>query len=459
MVMDRNDEGALRAPKLSRRNLIKTSAIAGAGAIAGSRFANTKAAPGAGSGVRRYARQGGGEITFAAQTSDIQAIQSLLDEYSQTNNVKITTVPNPYADLYAKLNINLTQATGAYDVVSLDDPWMPLFAGGEFLANLSEMLDKKGVKVDEDFVPQLLALGEYPAGSGLRGIPWVGNVQVFAWRTDVLEEMGKEVPKTWDDVLTLATAITEAKKGEDLYGIGLRGVAGNPAATSFLPVLRGFGKDLLDPETSEPQLETPEAMAAIDLHLKLKDQTPPGVENVGHPENGMNLYTGHIAMSGDIWPDQLLQAFDPKVSKVVGKIEVGAEPAQSGVKPADMTGNWLLGIPEGAKNADAALDFILWITDAAQQKRLLMENSFPPPTRTSVLEDKEAIAKFPFLPGLQNAAKQALPRPRTPFYSSLEEIYGRWVSEAIAGQTSGEDAMKNANKEMRDLLVREGVLN
>src|SRR4051794_24066922 len=367
MVMDRNDKDALRTSKLSRRNLIKTSAVAGAGAIAGSRFGNAKAAPGAGTGVRRYSNQGGGEINFAAQTTDIQQVQPLLDEYSQKNNVKITTVPNPYADLYAKLNINLTQATGAYDVVSMDDPWMPLFAGGEFLANISEMMDKKGVKADTDFLPQLLALGEFPAGSGLRGLPWVGNVQVFAWRTDVLQELGMKVPKTWDEVLTVATAVTDAKKSEGLYGIGLRGQAGNPAATSFLPVLRGFGKDLLDPKTSEPQLETPEAMSAIDLHLKLRDQTPPGVENVGHPENGINLYSGHIAMSGDIWPDQLLQAFDPKVSKVVGKIEVGAEPAQSGVKPADMTGNWLLGIPEGAKNADAALDFILWFTAAEQQ--------------------------------------------------------------------------------------------
>ncbi|MFL5761803.1 MAG: extracellular solute-binding protein [Thermomicrobiales bacterium] len=455
--MNRNDDDALRTTKINRRNLIKTSAAVGAGALAGSKFAATKAAPGATGGLRRYSRQGGGEITFAAQKDDIDKVQPLLDEYSQKNNVKITTAPNIYADLYAKMNINLTQATGAYDVVSMDDPWMPLFAGGEFLANLGEMLDKKGVKADEDFLPQLLALGEYPQDSGLRGIPWVGNVQTFAWRTDVLDEMGKEVPKTWDEVLTLATAVTDAKGSAGLYGIGLRGKAGNPAATSFLPVLRGFGKDLLDPTTSEPQLETPEAMAAIDLHLKLKDQAPPGVENVGHPENGIHLYSGKIAMSGDIWPDQLLQAFDPKLSKVIGKIEVGPEPAQSGVKPADMTGNWLLGIPEGAKNSDAALDFILWFTAAEQQKRLLMDQNIPA-TRLSVLQDPEAVDKFPFLPGLLNAAKQALPRPRTPFYSALEEIYGRWVAEAIAGQTSGEDAMKNANKEMRDLLVREDVL-
>src|SRR5215213_2425217 len=441
--------------KVNRRQLLKTSAAAGA-ATAALKIAPAAAAP---SFKQRYSAryQHGGEITFAVSQPDQQQIQPVLDEYTAATGTKINTATSDYAGLYTNLNVTLTQATGAYDVVSLDDPWIPQFAGGEFLMNLDELMQAAGETVDRDFVPELLALGEFPKGTGLRGIPWVGNVQVFAWRTDLLEELGKEVPVTWDDVLALATEITAAKSAEGLYGIGLRGQAGNPAATSFLPVLRGFGKDLIDPETSEPQLETPEAMAAIAMQLSLKEQTPPGVENVGHAENGTNLYSGTIAMSGDIWPDQLLKAFDPAVSKVVGKIEVGGEPAQAGVKPANMTGNWLLAIPEGSKNPERAWDFIKWFTSAETQKKLILNNSIPA-TRTSVLQDPEAVEKLPFLPGMLAAAKNALPRPRTPLYGAMEEIYGRYVAEAIAGQTSGEDAMKNANKEIRDLLVREGVL-
>jgi multiple sugar transport system substrate-binding protein len=442
--------------KVNRRQLLKTSAAAGA-ATAALKIAPAAAAP---SFKQRYSAryQNGGEITFAVSQPDQQQIQPVLDEYTAATGTKINTATSDYAGLYTNLNVTLTQATGAYDVVSLDDPWIPQFAGGEFLMNLDELMQAAGETVDPDFVPELLALGDFPKGTGLRGIPWVGNVQVFAWRTDVLEELGKEVPVTWDDVLALATEITAAKSAEGLYGIGLRGQAGNPAATSFLPVLRGFGKDLIDPETSEPQLETPEAMAAIAMQLSLKEQTPPGVENVGHAENGTNLYSGTIAMSGDIWPDQLLKAFDPAVSKVVGKIEVGGEPAQAGVKPANMTGNWLLAIPEGSKNPERAWDFIKWFTSAETQKKLILNNSIPA-TRTSVLQDPEAVEKLPFLPGMLAAAKNALPRPRTPLYGAMEEIYGRYVAEAIAGQTSGEDAMKNANKEIRDLLVREGVLS
>jgi multiple sugar transport system substrate-binding protein len=390
-------------------------------------------------------------------SDDAPKAQPLIDDYQVANNITIQVEQAPYTDTQAKMITNLTQGTGAYDVVSMDDPWIPQFAGGEFIMNLGELLDKRGIESDPDFVPELIALGDFPPGSGLRGIPWVGNVQVFAWRSDVLEELGlKAPPATWDDVLDYAKAITEAKSPDDLYGIGIRGQAGNPAATSFLPVLRGYGTDLFD-ENWEPQLETDAAMRAIATQLEFAKLAPPGVENVGHAENGRNMSQGLIAQSADIWPDQLLQIYDPEQSKVVGKVDIGGEPAQEGVKPSNMTGNWLLGIPEGSENVDAALDFILWFTAPEQQKRLLLEQNIPA-TRISVLEDPEAVEKLPFLPGLLAAGRNAVPRPRTEHYNAAEAIYGRYVAEALAGQISGEEAMKRSNQEIRDLMVREGVL-
>ncbi len=434
--------------QVTRRTLVLFGAAAGAAGALG--IAPKRSALAVGTYLQ------GTNLVITMSDGDAPKAQPLIDEWAAANNVTVELQPNPFASLLEKLTLNLTQATGAYDVVSMDDPWMPQFAGGQFLMNLQELMDAKGMEPDPDFVPELLALGDFPAGSGLRGIPWVGNVQVFAARDDVLEELGLAVPTTWDEVLTNAQAITEAEAAAGLYGIGLRGQAGNPAATSFLPVLRGYGKDLFD-ENWEPQLETPEAMAALETQLALARLAPPGVENVGHEENGRNMYDGVTAMSGDIWPDQLLQIYDPEISKVVGKVSIGGEPAQEGVEPANMTGNWLLGIPEGSRNPDGALEFITWFTASEQQKRLLMDQNIPA-TRLSVLEDPDAVAKFPFLPGLLAAGRNALPRPRTPYYNAVEAIYGRYVAEAIAGQTDPEEALTNANTEIRDLMVREGVL-
>jgi multiple sugar transport system substrate-binding protein len=179
---------------------------------------------------------------------------------------------------------------------------------------------------------------------------------------------------------------------------------------------------------------------------------------VQHADVSRFMYTGTTAMSGDIWPDQLLQIYDPTVSKVVGKIEIGPEPAQPGASPANMTGTWLLGVPEGSRNKESAFDFIVWFTQAEQQKRLLMEFGNPP-TLVPIFSDQEAVARFPFLPGLLKAAEKAVPRPRTEFYSAVEDIIGRYVSQVIAGQSEPKAALEQANKDVRDLLVRNRVLS
>ena len=122
----------------------------------------------------------GGEITLAAQTTDTDLIQPLLDEYSADTGVTINTAPAPYGDLYAQLNIALTQASGAYDVVSLDDPWMPQFAGGQFLMNIQKTARRARRDPGCRFHSAISGTRRLSAGTGLRGIPWVGNVQVLA---------------------------------------------------------------------------------------------------------------------------------------------------------------------------------------------------------------------------------------------------------------------------------------
>jgi multiple sugar transport system substrate-binding protein len=389
-------------------------------------------------------------ITVLVNSGDGVRVRALGESYTSHTGTTVEVLELPYDQSFQKLQIALSQGTDAYDVASLDDPWIPQFAGNRFLINLDEMFSNSGVPISDQFQPQLLALGNWPPGEGLRALPWLGNVQVFAWRKDLISVR----PNTWDEVVATAQSVKGGSSG--VFGYAIRGAAGNPATTSFLPITRGFGKDVLSP-TFEPQLATEEALAALQTSLKLRDTAPPGAENVQHADVGRFMYTGTTAMSGDIWPDQLLQMFDPNISQVVGLIEIGAEPSQAGVQPANMTGTWLLGIPQGSKNKERAFDFMVWFTAFDQQKRLLLSYNNPP-VLSPLFGDPEAVAKFPFLPGLLAAAEKAVPRPRTPFYSGVEDIIGRYVSQAIAGQTPPDQALQQANRDVRDYLVRNGAL-
>jgi multiple sugar transport system substrate-binding protein len=389
-------------------------------------------------------------ITVLVNSGDGVRVRALGEAYTSHTGTAVDVLELPYDQSFQKLQIALSQGTDAYDVASLDDPWIPQFAGNRFLVNLQAMYENAGMTVNDQFQPQLLSLGDWPPGEGLRALPWLGNVQVFAWRNDLLANR----PNNWDEVVAASRQIKEGSSG--VYGYAIRGAAGNPATTSYLPITRGFGKDVLSP-TFEPQLASEEALAALQTSLKLVETAPPGAENVQHADVGRFMYTGTTAMSGDIWPDQLLQMFDPAISNVVGKISIGPEPSQAGVQPANMTGTWLLGIPQGSKNKDRAFDFIVWFTGYDQQKRLLLSFNNPP-VLSPLFGDPEAVAKFPFLPGLLAAAEKAVPRPRTPFYSGVEDIIGRYVSQAIAGQTPPAEALAQAQRDVRDYLVRNGAL-
>ena len=433
--------------RLSRRTLVHGI---GAG-VAGAALTGI-AAPRA---TRGHA-QDASTLSFALSVDDLPRVQPLLDEYTAQTGIAIQAFTSP--NLYIELNVSLTLGNCAYDLVSMDDPWMALFAGEEFLTDLGALAKAEGLNLDEaDFVPRFLALGKSNGGAVSRAVPWIGNVQVFAWRGDVLDTLGIARPQTWDEVVSVAGAVRDANIDPGLYGVGVRGQAGNSAATTFLPILRGHGADIFD-DAWEPQLTTPEAVAAMETLLDLARLAPPDVATVDHETLGKLLYTGQIAQAADIWPNQILQAYNPTLSAVLGKVEIGAQPAQPGANPAAMTGNWLLGIPAGCTgNARQALEFILWLTAPDQQRRLMLDRGLPP-TRVSVFEDPEMVAALPFLPGLLAAAHDAVPRPRTLHYPAVEEILGTEVARAIKGEITAAEAMTRANDGIRALMIREGVL-
>jgi multiple sugar transport system substrate-binding protein len=448
--MDEHLSANDRQRTVTRRRLIKLTAV-GALGVGAANLLGASAASAASDVVFAAPLLQSSKITILVNSGNADPIRKVAGGYTSKTGTTIDVLELPYDQSFQKLQIALSQKTDAYDVASLDDPWIPQFAGGQFLANLDDMFAKAGTSPNPDFQPQLFGLGDWPKGSGLRALPWLGNVQVFAWRNDLIDKR----PNTWDEVISTAQKILAGPSG--VYGYAIRGAAGNPATTSFLPITRGYGKDVLGP-TFEPQLDSPEALSALRTALKLRDTAPPGAENVQHADVGRFMYTGTVASSGDIWPDQLLNIFDPSVSNVVGLVSIGPEPSQPGVQPANMTGTWLLGIPEGSKNKDRAFDFIQWLTEFDQQKRLLLDSNIPP-TLVPMFSDAEAVAKFPFLPGLLDAAAKAVPRPRTQYYSGVEDIIGRYLSQAIAGQVEPEQALSSANSEVRDYLVRNGQLS
>ena len=164
----------------------------------------------------------GGKITVLVNSGEQERVSQVAADYTKSTGTDVEVQALPYDQAFQKLQIALSQRTDAFDVASMDDPWMPQFAGKKFLVNLDELYQKTGAKPNPEFQPQLFALGTWPPGSGLRAIPWLGNVQVFAWRSDLINQR----PNTWDEVVATAQRVKSDNPG--VFGYAIRGAAGNP---------------------------------------------------------------------------------------------------------------------------------------------------------------------------------------------------------------------------------------
>jgi len=389
-------------------------------------------------------------VSVSAQTIAIagrdgsfaEALKAGVAAYTAANpGVTATQLELPYAGLLEKLIISMREEAGAYDVIMLDDTWAMEFMSKGWLTDL----DQLGGGVDTDFVSGTLGVARYPFPDGtLYAVPFVGNVAMFAYRSDLMER-----PATWTDVLVSAKGVSEANP--DVSGVVFRGIKANPIVTGFLPILWAHGANVVDAE-GNAAFNTPDAVEALKLFLELKKYAPTGVETYNSSEVRDALMQGTTAMSIELWPSWAPSLDDPALSRVPGMIEVVAPPGQT-VGSSPMLGSWLLAVPADAPNPELGRAFIDFITSAEMQKQLALEIG-QPPTRTSVYTDGDVVAKYRWYPNQLQALENATPRPRIVQWSRVETILGDYLQLALIGEMTPELAIEEAHAEIERALRR-----
>ena len=419
----------------SRRRLLGRMLASAAGLVSSS------------SAVRGWAEDQPG-LAVAMLDRHWEAIEDLVDAYTSDAGIELKVTPLGYDELYTQLSLALTQRASTFDVVLMADPWIPQLAS--FLNPLEVTSDEA-----DAFVPTSFELGRYPAESQACALPWLGETQFFVLRPEWLDSASQTPPETWDETVECATAIAgQLEPDGELAAYGIRSLDDHQVVESFLPVLRGYGKDLIDGETSVPQLDTDEALAATQAFLELAALSPGESAAVDAQDNAERFGAGQIALMANFWSSDLLTA--RTASSEAGPLASTLQPAQSEADHQAMTGVWMAGIPSGSLLPDDARAFLGWLTGLDLQMQL-PELSLPP-VRTDVLQDAVLTEQFPDLPVLLDMLERATSRPRSPFYPQLEQLVAAELQRALAGEQSGDEAMKNANVALRQFLVREGVL-
>lgn len=397
-------------------------------------------------------QEGSDEVTLTIAGRDGSygdAMQLAADEYMKQNpNVKFEILKLSGSSLLEKTVVDLRSKTGTYDLIMIDDPFAPQMQKAGWLADLDELYKKHNATLDSDLIKNVVKLGRYPySDSGtLYALPHVGNVELFAYRQDLLDKYGIGVPDKWDDILEAAKKIDQGEP--DITPILFRGSKGNPIVTGFLPIYWAFGAKIL--ENDKPAFDSPQALEALEFFLELAKYAPEGVSMYQSAQVRDALYAGTGAIAIEVWPGWIGDLDNPEKSNVVGKVNVIAHPGQ--VKSSSpLIGVWLLGIPADSKNKDEAFKFLQFITSAEMQEKIAMETGIPP-TRESVHKISALVEKYPWYPPQLKGLQGGMARPRTDYWSELEAALGTNLQLALIGDLSAKEALAETQKKAEEII-------
>jgi multiple sugar transport system substrate-binding protein len=127
-------------------------------------------------------------------------------------------------------------------------------------------------------------------------------------------------------------------------------------------------------------------------------------------------------------------------SPIKGKFAIATLPGYGGNPASGVIGGYNLAISAFSDNAEAALEFVNFVTQPEPQKIMASKASLPP-TVSATYEDPAVKKAMPFALELRKAVAQAQPRPISPVYTQISEAIYKNVYNALTGQASADSAV------------------
>jgi len=360
--------------KVSRSEFVRRSAEVGVSVTALGAFLSS----GTGAGLARAATRHQAPSMISIAMSDApwlpsfqQVVQAYRQETGNTVNLRIF----PFAGLLSKELNAINVKSEEFDILNLNEGWCATFYDAGFVTPLQHIDPHfswpSGV-IEYDGLARWNQHMHFFSPSGtVYGLPINGNIQLFYYRQDLYNELGLQVPQTWDHVI--AAARKARSKDKNLYGYVVRGQGGGYSVTyNFLPLLRGFKGDVFanPPHDWTVTINSKEAQQAIELYLELASYGPPQPQNIGQSEMIALMQAGK-ALQCHMVAAAYSNLDDQTQSSVAGKVNTAVIPKPASGVHATTSGIWVMGIPSHISGAQqkSALQFLIWLMEKTTQMK------------------------------------------------------------------------------------------
>ncbi|OGB28828.1 MAG: sugar ABC transporter substrate-binding protein [Burkholderiales bacterium RIFCSPLOWO2_12_FULL_61_40] len=404
-------------------------------------------------------------VVATVNNSHMVTMQKLSPVFERDNpDIKVKWMVMQESELRARVSADITNKSGAFDVVTIGMYETPIWAKKGWLEEI-----KPDAKYDvRDILP---AMRDGLSHQGkLYAAPFYGESSMTMYRHDLLEKAGLGMPSqpTWEHIRTIAAKVNHPSAG--VYGICLRGKPGwgdNMALVSTM--VNAFGGQWFD-MAWKPQIDTVPWKNAVSFYVDLLQKYGPPDAVANSFNENLNLFNaGKCAM----WIDATIAASfitDPQKSKVADKVAFAQAPSAVTSKGASWLWAWALAIPSVSAKTREAQRFIRWATSKEYVQLVGSQmgwNQVPTGTRISTYRNANFIKGSRWAYSEASAIALSNPTDATllhspyvgiqfaaiPEFQVVGQATGIFVNEALAGKRTVTQALQAAqlaaDQEMR----------
>jgi sorbitol/mannitol transport system substrate-binding protein len=397
------------------------------------------------------------------QMVDLQQLTA--EHFTAETGITVNFTVLPENDVRDKISQEFSSQAGQYDVATLSNFEIPIYANSEWVAPLDDYVAADTAFDQSDILPPMTE--SLSADGKLYGEPFYGESSFLMYRKDVLSAAGIEMPAkpTWPEVADIAAEVDGAQPG--MAGICLRGQPGwGQIFAPLTTVVNTFGGTWFT-EDWQAEVDGEGFRKAVDFYVDLvREHGETGAPQAGFTECLNNLVQGNAAM----WYDATSAAgsLEAADSPVRGKIGYAAAP----VVETDSSGwlyAWSWSIQQASTKKDNAWKFISWASSREYEELVGSElgwSRVPAGKRASTYQNPEYLQEAgafaqPTLEAILNADPNdpgVQPRPAPgiqfvgiPEFPNLGTQASQEVSSAIAGKTSVDAALERGQQLAEDV--------
>ena len=283
-------------------------------------------------------------------------------------------------------------------------------------------------------------------------VAFMANAQTFAYRKDVLAEIGVEVPATYEEVLAAAEKIRAAGISE--YPVGGAYKAGWNLAEEFVNMYIGHGGAFFKDGSAEVAINNEQGVAALEMMKSLTSYMNPDFLTHDSNATGAEMEAGNVMMM-NMWGSRMGNLMDDEGAEeqVYSNITVGA-PLTVGGGSIPASTLWWDGwtVAKNISDEDAAATFVamkhgtspaILNDETMSQAVWMIEGYTPAPVNDGVFA---AIAM-----GTQSY-------PMLPYQGLLHTALGDNLADFLLGKESAEQALADAEAAYTAAATEKGFL-